>query len=484
MPKTLLRILALCIVFTTPAAAISASPEIFLLEEPESYLLIDKLEGMGFLPGLMTGDRGLEGPEVAGEADKVDGTGDPFTDGMLRFLRLGAASRVDFRVRAGLDYSGDGRAQPNSQGLSVPKDGGLRVGGFFRAEPTGWLALQGRGDFQSGFDGETTGRIEETSIRIGWPQATLEAGRFSVWWGPGRHGSLLFTANAEPVRGVRLRNPRPIPLGRWLKFLGMFQYDLFVARLEESRPIPHSLLSGVRVAVRPSRYLEIGLSRAIHFGGSGRGSGISEWWEAFKGTKENEPGNEGNQLAGFDLSVTLPFRVQPVRIYLEAAGEDQATFLGVPYPTKPAYLGGIFLPALFGSRRADFRAEFARNHFQDYGPAWYVHSASGGGYAHRYRGEILGHHMGTDAQDIFLEGHYFLLPSSYLELNVDITQRSFPGPEREETWRVSGAIVAWLTKNIRAEGRLAYERISNENGLGGRDATDAVLQTALSYQYR
>ena len=31
----------------------AAGPEIFLREEPETYLVIDKLEGMGFLKGLM-----------------------------------------------------------------------------------------------------------------------------------------------------------------------------------------------------------------------------------------------------------------------------------------------------------------------------------------------------------------------------------------------------------------------------------------------
>jgi len=49
---------------------------------------------------------------------------------------------------------------------------------------------------------------------------------------------------------------------------------------------------------------------------------------------------------------------------------------------------------------------------------------------------------------------------------------------------VSGAIVAWLTKNLRAEGSLAFESVSNENGVAGKDETDAVLQAALSYQYR
>ncbi len=92
--------------------------------------------------------------------------------------------------------------------------------------------------------------------------------------------------------------------------------------------------------------------------------------------------------------------------------------------------------------------------------------------------------MDTDARDLFLEAHYFLPPSSYLEANVDFTRRDFPGPDREKIWRVSGAIVAWLTKNFRAEGRLTFEDVSSENGVPGRDETDVVLQTTLSYQYR
>jgi hypothetical protein len=481
VPKTLLRVLAVCMVSAFPAVAFSAGPEIFLLEEPESYLAIDKLEGLGFLPGLMTGDRGLEAREVAGEAQKSYGTTDSFEDGMLRFLILGAEHRYDFRVRAALESSGDGRVPPNAQGIPVPKDGGVRVGGFFRAAPFDWAALQGRGDFLAGFDGDTIGRVEETSIRLGWPQATLEAGRFSLWWGPGRHGALIFTTNAEPLIGVRIRNPRPIPLGWWFRFLGLFQYDIFISRLyDEGRPVPDPILSGIRLAVKPAPWLEIGASRAMQFGGEGRGNGISDWWNAFKGTTANDPGSEGNQLGGFDLSVTLPFRVQPIRFYLEAAGEDQAEGHIVPLPSKWAFLSGVFLPAVFGSPRWDLRVEVAQNHLRGNGPFWYVHPE----YPHRYRGQILGHPMGTDAKDLFIEAHYFLLPTSYLEANVDFTQRYSPGPLREDTKRVGAGLVLWLTKNWRNETRLAVTSVSNENGISGADSTDLSFQLLMAYQYR
>src|SRR4030066_331351 len=59
VPVPLIAILAVWIILALPAVALSAAPEIFLQEEPATYLVIDKLEGMGFLPGLMTGDRGL-----------------------------------------------------------------------------------------------------------------------------------------------------------------------------------------------------------------------------------------------------------------------------------------------------------------------------------------------------------------------------------------------------------------------------------------
>jgi len=164
VPVSLIAILAVWIILALPAVALPASPEIFLQEEPETYLVIDKLEGMGFLPGLMTGDRGLEAREVSREAEKAEGAGDPFVDGMLRFLRLGAARRHDFRLRAGLEHSGDGRVPPNAQGWPVAEGGGIRAGGFFRTSPADWISLQARGDLLAGSSGGDTGRIEETSL--------------------------------------------------------------------------------------------------------------------------------------------------------------------------------------------------------------------------------------------------------------------------------------------------------------------------------
>lgn len=472
----------ICLLIAYPAVACPASPELFLQEEPEAYIAIDKLCGLGLLPRLMTGDRGLETAEVAREAGNAPGSQDPFVDGMMRFLQLESLSRLDFRVRGAVAWSRTGEVPPNSQGFPVPDGGGLRAGGFARWFPADWFSVQARGDAVWDFNGGTIGRLEETSARIGWPAATLEAGRFSLWWGPGRHGALIFTTNAAPLDGIRIRNPRPISLGWPLRFLGEIQYDIFLARLESEGPVDYTLLSGVRLAVRPSRYLEVGVSRAMHYGGSGRGNGLSDWWNAFKGSGENDPGSNGNQLAGADMSITLPFRFQPVQAYVEMAGDDQARGHGIPLPTKWAYLGGIFLPSILGSPRWDLRFETAANHLRGNGPGWYLHAQPE--YAHLYRGQVLGHHMGSDARDLFAEVHCFLLPSSYLEANVDRTERFFPGQAAENSVRVSGALIGWLTQNLRAGARVAFERVRNLGGAPGNGSRGSALSFELSWQYR
>ncbi len=469
--------LAVFSLFILPSTARSAGPEIFLRDEPEAYVLIDKLQGLGLLPGLMTGTRGLEAREVALEAGKENPYEDPFVLGMLRFLRLEDAGKLDFRIGAGATYSSDGEVPPNGQGVPVPEGMGYRANGFLRAAPFPWLGLQAKGEVVTGNDGEKTGKLQETSIRLGWPQATLEAGRFAVWYGPGRNGSLIFTTNAEPMTGVRIRNPRPIAFPKLLGFLGVFQYDIFLARIDTGGPIPDSLVSGTRLAIRPSRYMEFGASRAIHYGGKGQDESFSTFTNIFTGRRARAEGTpEGNSLASIDAKFLLPFRIQPVVLYGEFGGEDQSRPLIF---TRHAWMWGAFLPSLGPLRRADLRIEYGTT-VTDKPGVWYQHPD----YPHTYHGEILGHHMGTDARDLFLEARYFIVPSSYIELSYDRTKRSFPGPATEDVKRFSSGFVAWLTANVRAEGKFISERRSNEGGLPGVDAGNTVFQLSAAYQYR
>lgn len=466
-----------CGLLVLSTAALPAGPEIFLRAEPEDYVMIDKLQGLGFLPALMTGTRGLEAREVSLEVGKEEHVEDPFVDGMLRFLQLEGARDLDFRIGGGIGYSNARYVPPNAQGMPVPDGAGYGVNGFFRAAPYSWLGIQAQGEVVGGSNGERTGRIEETSLRLGWPEATLEAGRFAVWYGPGRHGALLFTTNAEPLIGVRIRNPRPIAFPKAVDFLGAFQYDFFMARIDTGGPYPDSLVSGMRFALKPNRYLELGASRAMHFGGEGQDESFSTFWDVLRGQRESA-GNtpKGNSLASVDAKVLLPFEFQPVVLYGEWGGEDTSQRFIF---TRHAWLGGLFLPSIGPFRKADLRVEYGTTISNEPG-VWYQH----GQYPHQYNGQILGHSMGTDARDLFLEARLFLESSSYLELNYDQTSRSYPGPAKEERKRIAGGLVAWVTGNVRVEGKAAYDRYSDEGGVSGRDGRNKTIELSAAWQYR
>ena len=136
--------------------------------------MIDKLQGLGLLPGLMTGTRGLEAREVALEAGKEENVGDPFVDGMLRFLQLEGARDLDFRIGGGLGYSNAGYIPPNAQGVPVPDGAGYRVNGFFRAAPYRLARLpgagRGRGRKRRRADGADRGNVPAPGVAPGDPR--------------------------------------------------------------------------------------------------------------------------------------------------------------------------------------------------------------------------------------------------------------------------------------------------------------------------
>ena len=100
----------------------------------------------------------------------------------------------------------------------------------------------------------------------------------------------------------------------------------------------------------------------------------------------------GDQRAGFDMTLTLPFESQPLQIYFEADGEDEAGKL----PSKWAYLTGLYLSRVLDFERIGFRAEYSNNHISGYPNVWYNHHIYQTGY--RYEGRIIGHHCSRDSR--------------------------------------------------------------------------------------
>jgi hypothetical protein len=466
----------------TPARA----ADLFLTGEREIYLAVDKLNAMGQLPGFLANTRPYSVAAVRAALDNnpAASQGYGLDAQFARWVAYATKDTAFVRGTAGAEASEKYETRANEGGVPTPKGLSARLSVLAREEASPNVSAHASAAAFFGESGDSGTRLGETAIEAGVPYAALQAGYLASWYGPGRRGALVFTNNARPYPGVRLRNPVPIPLTGLFSFLGNVQYDIFLARLEGNRPIPRSMLSGMRLAARPNRFLEVGMSRAIHYGGEGHGNGPGDWWRSFLGTRDNQEGFSGNQLGGFDVTVTLPSPTQPVQAYLEMAGEDEAKIVGtpIPGPTKWAYVGGVFLPALLGNPAFDLRLEYADNHRGGDGQAWYVHGSSGNGYAHFYRGRVLGHPMSTDAQDLSIQGHYFLLPSTYVEATLARTDRYAAGPARERADRTSAGLVGWLSERIRAEGEIALQKVDNPGGLPGSSASDASFRVGFSYQ--
>ncbi|MBW6503822.1 capsule assembly Wzi family protein [bacterium] len=489
VPGVVLVALAAIVGIAGMAPGPVTAADLFLTGEREVYLAVDKLNAMGRLPGFLANTRPYSVAAVRAALDNsaapVQGTG--FDAELSRWVSSAMGPTLLVRGTAAFEADEKRETRANEGGIPTPKGVSGRLSLLAREDASRYVTAHASVAAFFGESGDDGTRLGETAIEIGAPSAALQIGRISTWYGPGRRGALIFTNNARSYPGIRLHNPVPIAVPGLFSFLGSVQYDVFLARMEEDRPIQKPFLFGMRLAARPGRYIEIGLSRAMMYGGKGHENGLSGWWDAFKASDTNDPGEKGlvNQIAGFDVTLTLPFRFQPVQAYLEMAGEDEAHLLGtsIPAPSKFAYVTGVFLPSLFGNAAFDLRVEWARNHWRGNGPVWYIHSTSDGGYAHIYRGRILGHPMGTDAQDLSVQGHYFFRPSTYLELTLARTDRYSAGPSKERTDRASAGIVGWISKKVRAEGEVALEKVRNPAGLPGATDENASFRVALSYQF-
>jgi hypothetical protein len=270
----------------------------------------------------------------------------------------------------------------------------------------------------------------------------------------------------------------------WFSFLGNLQYDFFAARMEKKPQYSNSTLVGTRLAARPKPWLEVGLSRVLHYGGDGRSNGISELLTAYGGN--NDPSDRSNTLAGYDITVTLPFRYQPVQAYWDRAGEGDNRLLatGIPWPSQWGNIFGLYLPQILGASRVDLRAEYADN-YSGYAKtaSWYDHSA----YHHKYRGNVLGHPMGGGSRDWFFGSRYFFLPTTFAEVSYerilhDRGVQSSIGSSGERRRKISAGVTGWLTSSWRAEARATTDTVTTQGGVPGSEGTDFSAFLTVSYQ--
>ena len=187
---------------------------------------------------------------------------------------------------------------------------------------------------RAGFDTrfEDFGRLSfHLLLNSGWPKgaatwctkrrtSSMTSDGTSCWAripnGGGRDitGRCFFQTTSAPFTMVRINNAEPVVLPWIFRHLGPFRFTFFVTSLEKDRAdVSEPYLWGMRLNFKPHANIEIGLQKTAMLGGRGRPDDLNAWLKSFGALDEHEAGESGDQRAGYDVKLTLPFRVQPFR---------------------------------------------------------------------------------------------------------------------------------------------------------------------------
>ena len=257
----------------------------------------------------------------------------------------------------------------------------------------------------------------------------LEIGREPMWWGPGVHGGLLLTNNATPFDMIRLTSQSPFLLPWFLSRLGPVKPTLFATELEKERDFPHAKLMGMRLDFRPRPSFRFALSRTIMFGGEGRKSlSAGDWIKVLLASDDSEHPTSGSEIDNnnimsldfswrvFELNNSLP--LSGIKLYGEIGAEDSS---GNGWPKEKAFLAGILLEDPFLLKGTSLRLEWATTAKNTKHNAWYSHGVYTSGYT--YKGNIIGHHIGADADDLFARVEHLTGGGIRFGLETDVERK-------------------------------------------------------------
>ena len=253
----------------------------------------------------------------------------------------------------------------------------------------------------SGADDGKTWRPDGSYVGVSFWNMMLSAGYMDRWWGPGWDGSLILSTSARPIPAITLeRNYSDAFTWPVLKWLGPWRAIVSFGALEDHRDdFDQTRFFSARVTFKPWEHLEIGLSRAAQWCGEGRPCDAETFWDLLVGEdNDQDPALQpGNQLAGYDLRLSSPWRSLPVTFYGQMIGEDEAGFL----PSKFLGLFGLEHWGSVGEGSYRVRAEYGDtscsfSHSEPEFDCAYESTIYTDGY--RFRGRSIGHSIDSDSR--------------------------------------------------------------------------------------
>jgi hypothetical protein len=324
---------------------------------------------------------------------------------------------------------------------------------------------------------------------------SLQVGRDYIRWGPGYQGSLMLSDNSPAFD--MLRYSGIIDLNDSGESMAKINFTKFFSLLD-TLDEQNRYFSGQRLEYKPFNNLTLGLSETVIIS---EDSGIlfynpipfippyyATWWIA--GMFEPQ---EVNCNVALDAEINL---TQKIKLYGEWMADDFIFYPDVnPFPNRTGFLAGAYFADPLGSSNTDFRIEYT--HINNY---FYFPRHSWQDYL--YQGEYIGHPLGPDADQLYLELTHHL--SDRLNLSLSYNQErhgegqiGIPLPSDPVIANENIFLSGIIEKQQAYQAKLSYtmspqwefslgaiwENIKNKDNNIGVDEKNTYLQIELEYRW-
>ena len=276
----------------------------------------------------------------------------------------------------------------------------------------------------------------------------ISFGKQDRWFGSMWDTSFSLSNNAQPVPALSLTRKSAEPVNiPFTDFNIPWTVTTFMGLMDDNRVIENTLLWGFRLNFKPLNNLEIGVTRLVQWGGSGRSQSLATFTDILLGKTncglngvvcDENTLNPANQQAGWDLRYSFNLLNTPLAVYGNYFAEDGDNHNTLSYVTKAQKQLGIdaqitpfnsptTLFVEYGNSLADCGE---RDHKGD---CYYEHSSYQTGM--RYKGRTISNLYDNDAKSLVL-GAISQLENDlrlttkirWLDLNYDNTDKAPKNP--------------------------------------------------------
>jgi hypothetical protein len=298
---------------------------------------------------------------------------------------------------------GDGQSQISVSGNSGIFSGRIALGGISRNFGGGPNKFMPDGTY--------------FSARLGGVR--VYAGYLDHWWGPGQISALQLSNNARPMPQIGFERSST-SASSWpvLRWLGPWQFEFFVAKLDGPQIQSNVYYDATRLTVNPLPGLEIGLAKTEEI--CGQGHPCSPLRDYFRNIDFSTHPNNVNGEGGLDIKYANTLGGVPFQLYGQMMNEDYSLFNS----SGTSHLVGasIFLPTQGSPLKLtlEYIDSVATRTMFSFGNRLYGFTYNDGQFPDgmRYRGRTLGFSLDTDSTLLTVQGSWSDARGIFYELSL------------------------------------------------------------------